>query len=488
MGDAHSDWRSVFGALLFFDATRSGPSDRAPVIARADAAFAPLCPEGARVTPLRARKMHFVDAPDRVAVEADTRVWSWWTEDADPSAWLDLTCKLPDPDGGDPHELFVARRARWEALSVECEGRRVALPLDGEYLVMKCYADDGAARGMRLDGSALTLFAWRLTGEGCEPLAELDDGDGVRVFAAVELVCARPRRGVDPWGLALGAPVHPRLSVWATGALGRIEATLVLDRTESTVMVGCEADVEARYRGRADSALGATWVRFASDTPTREALGWDGLFDHVRRGDGAALAVDPSAVAGAREGAWWRRALDVGRIPAGAEAAPSDAWRFERPQVARVGRQGEVDGVVIAPTLRAPEALRGAMKWWRLDAIEALPLSAHDALHVVWRWPGEAPGVSEAQRVTVAVEGASMRYTAERATPLPPRTWETLFAHGAFFGLSLDAQGWNDALLDGAWRLPEALAAHRDAPWLRHWIGRYCVAGAQGPTERVVVA
>ncbi|MFO0608226.1 MAG: hypothetical protein U0324_33985 [Polyangiales bacterium] len=436
------------------------------------------------------RSVHFVDAPDDVAPSPSTPIWSWWVDDAEPAAVLDLTCKVP-ADDPPSHELFVCTAVRWQEVRVGWRGREVALPLAPDHLLLQatCVDGDAADPAMRLDGSMALLFAYALGEGGAEPVGPglLAAGQGDVVMVAVEFLTGRAARGVDPWGLALVAPLHPRLTVGATCALDGLAATLVLERGGATTMVGCTADDEGRFRARAAAAFQTTWAAFANRGPALESLGWDRLYDDVCAGDrGVVAAAAGAPPARERGGRVVLRDLDLARVPPGAAFAPSEAWAVTAPELHRVARQGSHDAVVIAPALvPTADVLRdAALRWWRLDEIAPLPLGCHDALHVVWRWPGRAPDVPEQQDVRVESDGGTVRYRAARAARLEPGAREVVFAHGAFFGLALDTNAWNESLLARAWSMPDALSRRSGEPWLRHWIGRYCVAGAQGPTER----
>lgn len=470
--------------LDFTAAVRSDAGAR--LVVRAAEGFEVLAAQAHTRTPLRAREMHFVDAPDDVPVHADTAVWSWWMEDRDPGAVHDLTCKAPADDPV-AHELFACTSARWDAVSVTHAGQRRALPLTPEHLLAKCFVSDGvvAAPAMRLDGSMLLLFGYRLD-DRAGPVTPVDFAEGrATVLVAIELLCGRPRRDLDPWGLTLAAPLHPRLSLRPSVPLDDAEATLVLTRPTETTMVGCTADVEGRFRDAAERAIEATWIEHSNRPRAPDAFGWDALYDRVRRGDLRALAVNPHARESVESGRVMLRALDGARVPTGATVVPSEAWRLATPDAPVLARQGEVDGVVMAPLLRAPSALVASLRGWRLREVPQLPVGGHDALHVVWRWPGEAPRVQPAQRVEVSAEGPCFSYRATQEGGVAAGRWTSFFRHGASFGLGVARPAWNAPLHAEAHALPEALAAHARDAWFAHWIGRYCVAGAQGAFERL---
>ncbi len=423
------------------------------------------------------RSVHFVDAPDNVSPS--------------PATVLDLTCKVP-ADDPPSHELFVCTAVRWEGVRVGWRGRALALPLARDFLTLQAVCEDGEADdpAMRLDGSMALLFLYGLEDGGVSPVDAGDFAAGRRDVAvvAVEFLVGRASHGVDPWGLALVAPLHPRLTVSATCPLEDLAATLAFVRGRSTTMVGCTADDEGKFRACAAAAFDATWAAFANRGPALESLGWDCLFDDVATGDRSEVAATSGAPPSIeRGGRVVLRDLDPSRVPPGARFAPSDAWKVTTPDLRRVAQQGAYDAVVVAPALLPSADVRSdvALRWWRLDQVAPLPLGCHDALHIVWRWPGREPSIPEHQDVRVECDAGDVRYRTVRATRLEAGAREVVFAHGAFFGLALDTNAWNEALLARAWSMPDALSRKADEPWLRHWIGRYCVAGAQGPTERL---
>jgi hypothetical protein len=183
--------------------------------------------------------------------------------------------------------------------------------------------------------------------------------------------------------------------------------------------------------------------------------------------------------------------------------------------VAKAPGQGEFDGVLLAPALRAPDELSARLRAWRTSAIAPLPLTDHDGLHMHWRWgaaagagtafcgwspefephsvPG-APMVPPDQRVELTRDGPALRYRAHTVGPrVPAGRRQVVLHHGLAFGLeiargpgSAAAQGLA-ALADACPVLPAGVEVPLAAPWFLHWNLRYCSTARFGPHERLQV-
>lgn len=207
--------------------------------------------------PGRSHPVHFVDAPDGVAVGEGSAVWSWWTDDSLPLTVQDLTCKVPSDDGPS-HELVVATELRWSSVEVSAGWGAVSLPLDLGFvlarLVIKGGTDPSAESsvGVPLDECIALLFAAAVTigerGPALSPLGERHDGSWIALSWTFRTGLATRCLDIP----ILGAPMETSVTVFGTPAVHSLSASLRLERPDRTRMIGCDADVENRYRSRAE--------------------------------------------------------------------------------------------------------------------------------------------------------------------------------------------------------------------------------------------
>jgi hypothetical protein len=440
-----------------------------------------------RWEPLADAPVLFADAPEDRPIGEGEPLWSWWSTNPEPARILDVTCRVP-AEGAPFHELVVCRDLEWTRVEVAASGRLIPLPLHVPFLLRKYVllegsvpASEGALFPLELDAdtSMLCVFGFQVPAgadapEPIPPSACNDDGfmpcsdqshpaGPLRVVIALELICEKVCRDLDPWGLLRGARLRPHLLVRADRPLEHAAATLRVRRTPSTVMIGCFADLEGQYRALAEERMGSTLVSFADRAPLPERLDWDALF--------AAVAVD------------------------GATAGLTTAADPDRPD-----RRGAFDGLLISPRLRAPEPLAAALPGYRLRDIVPAPVGEHDALHVFWRFPERfghrprfagwsadlgphrapgAPMIPPNQRVSVRADGdGGFTYDATVQAPIAPDGWQVLMHHGMVFGLEVD-HGRSAPAAD----CPPALRASREA-WRFHWEQRYRLHGG-GIAERL---
>ncbi len=436
----------------------------------------------------------FADAPEQRPLAEGEPLWSWWAMDPEPARMLDITCRVP-AEGVPFHELMVCRDIEWRDVRVTVGDREITLPLHTPFVLRKYVLEEGFAPACAdalfpleadLDASALCVFGFELA-EGSstpEPLSaascldegfmpqgdELSASGPLRIVVAVELACEKPRRGLDPWHLLYGARLRPHLLLRASRTLEAAEATVLVRRNNATVMIGCFADLEDAYRGRAEAGMAATLVSFADASGSSAT--WDTLFTDV--------AVDAGA-------AGWVSA---------AAAAPAGL------------RRGAFDGALIAPRVRAPERLVTAYPGWKLRHIVPAPVGDHDALHVFWRFPerfGQAPCFAgwdaegpchaagapmippnQEVRVRTGADG-DFEYHARLRGPMVPGRFQVVMHHGLVFGLALEVDQVDPRSPSGELcALPEVVRAPtRDvAHWRSHWERRYR-SSPHGPVERL---
>lgn len=424
--------------------------------------------------PLSRARVLFVDAPDEVPVREGARVWSLWF-DNDPSRAMDITCKLPSDDPEViAHELCVCTALRWGDLRVTVGGEVRTLPLDAEHLVRRAQLRGGeAGEGEVIDCGVLQVFRWEL-------------GEGEAAVAAVELIGRCAATDFDPWRVLLAARLIPTVRVGASVELPRCEASLTWERPEGTQMVGCTADQEGRWRASVAPRFETALVRCANERRDAPVPRWDVAFDEValdvREGRYRAAVPSQRRTTPAR-GSVVRRGLR------GSAGAP--ALSVEDAAVWTDDAQGDFDGAVIAPALRADEALADALRGWRLDPVAPLPLSDRDALHVIWRWGAADPRwrVDAKTAMELEVRGASLELTA--SAPVSAGEWATFFEHGAAFGLSLDHR--SEGALAVAQRsveamyppLPQGFSTPDRETWWALWNLRFASSAAYGPHERL---
>ncbi|MFO0629884.1 MAG: hypothetical protein U0325_30225 [Polyangiales bacterium] len=210
------------------------------------------------VGPGRTHPVHFVDAPDGVPVSDGSPVWSWWTDDSTPLTVQDITCKIPSDEGAS-HELLVAPSLRWSSVEVVSSDQTIALTLDHRFILARIVTEGGAApfsglgQECVLDECIAVLFAAALSpGERGPTLSPLGDNhDGAWIALTWWFRSGRAARHIDPLHALLAVPLETTVSAFGSSALDGLSATLHLSRPEQTKMIGCEADVEGRYRARA---------------------------------------------------------------------------------------------------------------------------------------------------------------------------------------------------------------------------------------------